>query len=251
MIKAYLKNGVITLKLAGGKEVSFVPGSAVTTIGDDKQNPYAQIPGVNLAALKKTAMQELNKLYDIDETVPEKVLCALDAGRKNGFYTNHTFSVSFESLEGTTVLAVSLKDANELLAFEIICALHSKKPLKKCENCDGYFFPTGRSDAIYCDRLDSDGYPCKKIGAHRQYRKNSRQDNIKALYDKTTKHNRYLKSRGAIAQRDYERWIEAVSKLYSGYKKGTVSEYVLTARLDEELTAPARSSRREMSDYLL
>lgn len=253
MVKAYLKNSVITLHTANGREASFVVGSAVTSITENRgaQSPYALFTGANLSAVAKQAGQELDRLYAMQDLSPDQVLCAMDEGRKNKLYTGRAFSVSLETVNGEAVFAVSLKDASDLLAFEIICAVHSKKPLKKCENCGGYFFPAGRSDAIYCDRIGSDGFSCKKIGAHRQYRKNSRTDSVKALYDKTTKHNRYLKSRGLISERDYDRWMQTVSELYGRFKNGEIVERTLITRLEEELTVSSRSNRREISDYLL
>ena len=99
--------------------------------------------------------------------------------------------------------------------------------------------------------MGADGFSCKKIGAHRQYRKNSRIDDVKAMYDKITKHNRYLKNRGVISQWDYDRWMTAVSESYADYKNGKLSERTLLARLSEEVAAPTRSARRDISDYLL
>lgn len=235
MIKAYLDNNQITLKTTKGTEVSFPAGAGVT--GSITPSPYKLFPK---SSVKASAM--LDKLYASRHLTFSEQMALLSG-------TN--FSVSIEEKDGDSVMAISLKTAEDLMALELLVALKNKKLLKICEHCGAYFFPQGRSDAVYCDRIGVDGFSCKKIGAHRQYRKNSRENDIKALYDKTTKHNRYLKNRGAVSERDYDRWMQTVSESYAAYKNREISEHTLLSRLSEDLTATSRNSRREISDYLL
>ncbi len=252
MLKAYLINGTIKLRAENGKEVVFSAGSAVTRLAEEKENsPYALFSGVDLKKLTKTAECELEKLYEITISAPEQVLYQMDEGRQNKRYLNCTLSFSYEAENDAAVTTVLLQNADALLTLELICAIQSRKRLKKCENCGKFFFPVGRSDAIYCDRTGTDGFSCKKIGAHRQYRKNSRADSVKVQYDKITKHNRYLKNRGMVSEREYDRWLKTVSELYTGFKNGNISERTLMTRLGEELTSSRISTRNSISDYLL
>lgn len=235
MIKAYLDQNQITLVENGKQLASFSAGAAATDSLDE--SPYKLLAK---SGVKKSAT--LDKLY-ASRHLPIEEQMALFAGKN--------FTMSVETEDGKAVVAIALKTAEDLLWLELLVALRNGRPLKKCEHCGAYFFPQGRSDALYCDRVGADGFSCKKIGAHRQYRKNSRINDIKALYDKTTKHNRYLKNRGVISERDYDRWMTAVSESYAAYKNGNLSENTLLARLSEEVTSSARSARRDISDYLL
>lgn len=234
-MKAYLNHCQITIKTADGFTMSFPAGAAATGTLDD--SPYKL-----LFKTEPKASAILEKLYQ-SRHLPFEEQMALFAGK--------AFSVSLESIDEKVLPVVSFKTADDLLVLEILVALAHKRPLKKCENCGQYFFPQGRSDALYCDRIGADGFSCKKIGAHRQYRKNSREDDVKVLYDKLTKHNRYLKNSGKIAERDYDRWMAYASESYAAYKVGDISERTLMTRLTESLTPAARSARGDISDYLL
>ena len=235
MIKAYLDQNQITLVEDGKQLASFSAGAAAT---DSLEiSPYKLF---SKSGVKKGAI--LDKLY-ASRHLPLEEQLALFAGK--------SFTMSVETKGEKAAIAIALKTAEDLLIFELLVVLRSGRPLKKCEHCGEYFFPQGRSDAVYCDRVGADGFSCKKIGAHRQYRKNSRIDDVKAMYDKITKHNRYLKNRGVISQWDYDRWMTAVSESYADYKNGKLSERTLLARLSEEVAAPTRSARRDISDYLL
>ena len=235
MIKAYLNKNHIILKTSKGKVFQFAAGTAITDMLDD--SPYAQFPKG-----KTKAAALLEQFYAAqDLSIPEQM--ALFAGIG--------FSVVIEESDGKAVPVITVKSAEELCALELITLMKSRKPLKRCEHCGEYFFPQGRSDAVYCDRIGADGFSCKKIGAHRQYRKNSRANDVKAMYDKMTKHNRYLKNSGKISERDYDRWMASVSESYAAYKNGDISERTLMTRLSETLSPAGRSARRDISDYLL
>lgn len=229
---------------------AFAPGAALCALTDGvlENSPYRMVSEGNEKELMKLAREELAKLYSLSGE--KNKIAAMDKGRKTPFYTERSFSVSVKTVDEKAVTVFSAKAAQDLFLLEMLLLIASGKPLKKCEHCGGFFVPSGRSDAVYCDRIGTDGFSCKKIGAHRQYRKNSRIDGVKALYDKQTKHNRYLKNRGKISEREYERWLSSVSELYAGYKNGKVSEAILSAKLRETISEAA-VSRRSISDYLL
>ncbi len=234
-MKAYLDHNLITLQTAEGTKISFSAGAAVTGMLPD--SPYTLFG----KSIPKTGAI-LDKLYASRH---------LSFSEQMALFCGKTFSVSLEMVDGKAVPVVSLKTADELVTLEILVALKNGRPLKKCENCGDYFFPQGRSDALYCDRVGADGFSCKKIGAHRQYRKNSRENDVKVLYDKLTKHNRYLKNNGKISERDYDRWMASVSESYASFKNGDISEHTLMTRLSETLSPAGRGARRDISDYLL
>lgn len=252
MIKAYIKNGTIRV-VSGKKSTEYPTGAAAVSLGGkwDFENPYAYFADYNEEQLAKLVASELAKLMAINDFNME-TLAEFDNSRKAKLYFGKGFTISYEADE-TVVPCFTLSSAKELFALEILTAAMAKKPLKICENCGGYFFPSGRTDSVYCDRKLENGYSCKKIGAHRQYRRNSRANDLKKLYDKVTKHNRYLKSKGAMSTYEYNNWMSEASKKYADYKAENITSAEFEAwLLGKDITpAPRSRSRSTISDYLL
>lgn len=252
MIKAYQKKGKITLISAGSKKVSFSAGSEIINVLDNEsKSVYRLFSDFSAPNFKSAVLKELDRIFALSSLSRYELFGALDKGRKNKLYTGKEFKTSFETINGDAVWTFILESAYDLLAFEIITAIESGRPLKKCENCSQYFIPSGRSDSVYCDRVGKDGFSCKKIGAHTKYRKNSRADEVKKLYDKITKHNRYLKSKGAIYERDYDRWMKTASSMYADFKNGSISENTLINWLSKDISETPSGARGGISDYLL
>ena len=252
MIKVYIKNATITV--TSGKKVCEYPvGAGAVSLGNkwDFENPYAFFSDYDEKELAETAHSELDKLYALD-SLNADTLAEFDSNRKNKLYTSKNFTMTLEYNEGIIPCFI-LTTATELFALEIISAVAAGKPLKICENCGKYFFPSGRTDSVYCDRITENGYSCKKIGAHRQYRRNSRANDLKKLYDKVTKHNRYLKSKGTLSAYEYSNWMNEASKKYVSFKSDKLSAVEFEAwLLGKELkSAPRSRSRSSISDYLL
>ena len=252
LIKAYIKNGIIRV-VSGKKSVEYPVGAAATSLSGkwDFENPYTYFADYNEEELTKLANSEFSKLIALN-TFDVDALAEFDNSRKNKLYFGKSFSISYELVD-TVVPCFILESAKELFALEILTAAMAKKPLKICENCGGYFFPSGRTDSVYCDRLTENGYSCKKIGAHRQYRRNSRANDLKKLYDKVTKHNRYLKSKGTMSAYEYNSWMSEASRKYADFKleKITPAEFEAWLLGKEEVPAPRTRSRNTISDYLL
>lgn len=251
MVKAYIKNGIIRV-VSGKKTAEYPAGAGAVSLGGkwDFENPYAFFADYNEAELSKLANAEFAKLIALNDFGME-TLGEFDNSRKNKIYFGKSFNISYELVDEVVPCFV-LASAKELFALEILAAAMAKKPLKICENCGGYFFPSGRTDSLYCDRILDNGYSCKKIGAHRQYRRNSRANDLKKLYDKVTKHNRYLKSKGAMSAYEYSTWMNEASKKYADYKAENLTAAEFEAWLSgKEVPAPRTRSRSTISDYLL
>ncbi len=252
MIKVYIKNNIISV-VSGKKKIDYIVGAGATSLCSkwSFENPYALFGDFNESELKSFARNELSKLitlnsFDIDS------LARFDAQRKNKLYVANNFTMSVEA-DDDVVLCFTLNSSKELFALEILTAAMLKKPLKICENCGEFFFPSGRADSVYCDRITENGFTCKKVGAHRQYRRNSNLNEIKKLYDKVTKHNRYLKSKGALSSYEYDAWIKETSKKYSDFKLNKISSAEFEAWLLNKEYTPSNRTRRNnsISDYLL
>ncbi len=252
MIKAYINDGELTVS-SGKKAITYTVGAAVTNLGGkwDFENPYALFSDYNEVELAKLAKSELSKLILLDYFNLDS-LSEFDTSRKLKLYIGKTFTMSLEQ-EETVMPCFLLSSAKELFALEILSAAAIGKPLKICENCGEFFFPSGRADSVYCDRITESGYPCKKIGAHRQYRKNSKQSDIKKLYDKVTKHNRYLKSKGSLSAYEYSSWMNEASSKYADFKAGSLDASDFEAWLlgKETTPAPRTRARNTIQDFLL
>ncbi len=252
MVKAYINGNVITVN-SGKKNIEYLTGSGATSLCSkwDFENPYALFSDFDEKELKAFAKAELSKLIAL-ESFNLNSLAEFDKGRKNKLYTSRKFTLSLE-FDKTLIPCFLLETAKELFALEILTAASLNKPLKICENCGEFFFPSGRADSVYCDRITANGYSCKKIGAHRQYRRNSSLNEMKKLYDKVTKHNRYLKSKGTLSSYEYDSWMSQTSKMYADFKADEISAPEFEAWLTGKEYTPARrtKSKNSISDYLL
>jgi len=254
LIKAYINKGIITI-VSGKKKIEYPAGAGAVSLGNkwDFENPYSLFDDYNDAELSKLANSEFKKLIELDD-LSLSALGEFDAGRKAKLYISKNLNMSFELFENEIIPCFALTSAKELFILEILTATYIKKPLKICENCGRFFFPSGRADSVYCDRITENGYSCKKIGAHRQYRKNSRANDIKKLYDKVTKHNRYLKSKGSMSQYEYNNWMSEASSKYADFKSEKLSPADFEAWLlgkEPTIEKPRVRSRNTISDYLL
>ena len=251
MVKAYIDGGKVSVS-SGKKQIEYPVGAGATSLCSkwDFENPYAFFNDYDEAGLKTFAKAEFAKLIALN-TFNIDTLSEFDSGRKNKLYIAKNLTLSLEIKEKVLPCFI-LNSAKELFSLEILIAAILGKPLKICENCGEYFFPSGRTDSVYCDRIMENGYSCKKIGAHRQYRKNSRMNDIKKLYDKVTKHNRYLKSKGTLSEYEYNNWMKEASKKYANFKADNLSGAEFEAWLLGKEYAPApRRTRSTISDYLL
>ena len=252
MIKVYISASDFSV-VSGKKKIDFKAGAAATSLCGkfDFENPYALFSDYDEKELKAFAKAEFSKLIALDGFNAD-TLAEFDSARKNKLYTSRNFTMSVELID-TLVPCFTLNAAKELFALEILTAAALKKPLKICENCGEFFFPSGRTDSVYCDRITQNGYSCKKIGAHRQYRRNSSLNEMKKLYDKVTKHNRYLKSKGSLSSYEYNNWMSEASQKYADFKADDISAGEFEAWLTGKEYTPTRRSnnKNSISDYLL
>lgn len=252
-MKAYIENGHIALMIEGEKQLRFSAGSALTTMDtlEKAQNPYALFADYQPKAFHALIASVLDSLYALGKASAAELMASLDASLTDKLYIDKKFNMSFDFIDGQAVPVFFIESAHDLLALELMLVLNHGKLLKKCSCCGKYFFPEGRSDTQYCNRVGKDGYSCKKIGANRNYRKQGRADSVKILYDKVTKHNRYLKSKGVLTDTEYTRWMTEAAAQHTRFKNGEISESTLTSWLSGETTAPRTQKRNEISDYLL
>lgn len=252
-MKVYLKGDVLGLAENNSKRAEFQIGTGITTIGEKNgvKSPYTYFEDCDEKAMKLLADRALNTLYDAEDTSAD-LLMQLPIFAADTLNLGREWKMSLSSDDGEIVPAFTVHTTYDLMALELLLIIWQKKTIKKCSCCGKFFFPTGRKDALYCNRVGKDGYACKKIGANRKYRMQSRNDDVKTMYDKITKHNRYLKSAGLIDEDDFAQWMKEATTHLAQLKNGEISERVMIDWLSSDLVSTVRPVRRnEISDYLL
>ncbi|MBR4890378.1 MAG: hypothetical protein IKU15_03720 [Clostridia bacterium] len=253
MIKAYVKNGVITLMTDDKKNIRFLAGTALIALEETEANhgPYSMFKDFNPSSISKRAEKELEDLYEIKGTTLTEKLFVLDSTRENKLYENREFKMNFELIFGELLPVYALETTMDLFSFELIQAASYGNILKKCECCGKFFFPSGRIDTIYCDRIGEDGYSCRKIGANRQYQKQVKLSDAKKMYMRVTRRNRYLRNKRVITEYEFINRKNQALAAYSMYKNGEISEDTLARRLSEDYAETSYNRREEISDFLL
>lgn len=85
--------------------------------------------------------------------------------------------------------------------------------IKKCKNCGKYFFPTNRSDELYCDGLSpqESTMTCKQYGTNRLWYQRQKKDEVAALSRKVAS------SKGMLAKRNPD--IPQYARSYEYFKE--------------------------------
>lgn len=106
----------------------------------------------------------------------------------------------------------------------------SSQPLVAlCQYCGRYFIPKTKKVTLYCDRATNNS-TCKKEGARIKHKNKIESDPVLHKFIKE-KHRRYMQcerypiyTNGYSSFERYYNWLDKVSELIEGYKKGVVSE---------------------------
>jgi hypothetical protein len=71
----------------------------------------------------------------------------------------------------------------DVMYFELMNVVKGNIVIKRCENCNRYFVPVGRNDAMYCNRIaPGSEKTCVEIGAIRKYEKDIENNPIRKAY---------------------------------------------------------------------
>lgn len=100
--------------------------------------------------------------------------------------------------------------ASALISIKKI--VRSGKQIKKCKNCGKYFFPSNRSDELYCDNQspESPDMSCKEYGTRRLWYERQKEDELATLSRKIAS------AKGMLAKRNPD--IPAYAASYSYFK---------------------------------
>ncbi len=120
------------------------------------------------------------------------------------------------------IASYSCENIDEFFAICMITIYNEKYIISKCQNCNKYFVPYRKNDAIYCDRISpqKDNKTCKEYASKRP-------KGVLELYRKIymKKFARVNRNKDNFTYKnDFETWKETAEKLKSDYKKGIVSD---------------------------
>ncbi len=97
----------------------------------------------------------------------------------------------------------------DILYFELMNVVKGNIVIKQCENCNRYFVPVGRNDAMYCNRIAPGSQkPCVAIGATKKYEKEIENNPIKNAYRKEYKRRYALRRKGKIEESAFIKWAD-------------------------------------------
>lgn len=119
------------------------------------------------------------------------------------------------------ISSYSCENIDEFFSICMITIYQESYIISKCQNCNKYFVPYRKNDAIYCDRISpqKDNKTCKEYASKRP-------KGVLELYRKI-----YMKKFARVnrnkdnytLKNDFEIWKSQVEKLKADYNKGTLS----------------------------
>lgn len=128
------------------------------------------------------------------------------------------------NLENTGLTSIyTIKSSLSLLLFEIAHCIQSNAGFVKCQNCNKYFVPEGRSDTLYCSYSSPQNKEktCREIGAQIARANKEKTDIVTGTYRKiymrykmmTRRHpyNREIKTKFDQLTTDMKEWRERLS----------------------------------------
>ena len=105
--------------------------------------------------------------------------------------------------------AYVLGSLHDYLQFELIKFILADLPLLKCQNCGRIFFPRGRPDVKYCDKVaEGETLPCEAIGATRVYQHKVAGDPIFKAYNRAYKRMNSRVKYKTITHEEFRLWSD-------------------------------------------
>lgn len=104
----------------------------------------------------------------------------------------------------------ALDTAWDVIRHSMFMMISQNVYFKHCDCCGCFFIPQGRSDAIYCDRPNSEhgGEPCNRVGAQQTAKEKRKEDPIENIYRKAYKRMYQRMDNEYITFEKYETWLD-------------------------------------------
>lgn len=129
-------------------------------------------------------------------------------------------------------------EINDILSyclFVITKFSNSQKVLKICQNCNDYFVPSKRSDALYCDKLHDNDRTCKDMG----YENKVKDNEVYKEYRKVYKRKHAFKQRqidlDPNVQSKFDQWVYDANLQMQAYNSGEISKNLFLSWLHNKI----------------
>jgi len=142
------------------------------------------------------------------------------------------YDIKKKSGKYTIVEMWKVKSIFPLLYEEFFLMVKNNILIKRCSNCDEYFFPSNRIDTEYCDRVnEKTGKTCKDIGAMKAYQEKVKSDPVLKEYNKTyqakyaatVRKHRSNPLRKKKAQDELKEWTDLAKKKINEAQNGNIT----------------------------
>lgn len=193
----------------------------------------------NIKNSKNKLIEELEFLQNnFENLTPMEKLYLIDYNRKllgkSPYYTENYFTSTFEpskifikkyenkdniinEFKNKTVEIVEtfiLNNNDDLIRFELIQVIKNNIKINKCNLCNNYFIPLGRTDTLYCNRIyKNQNKTCEQIGARLKYIEKNKENPIHIQYEKAYRRMYSKQRRNVISKNQFFNWTEKAKNL--------------------------------------
>ena len=152
-----------------------------------------------------------------DTRTPVERYCKLE--QEDSFFRKHWHSTFMTTLGvwdaemGKSVRFTVLETIDDMLRYEMVQLLIEGVGYKFCKNCGMPFIPSGRSDALYCDRvMTGQEKPCNKIGANLAAKKKVNSNPALKIYRQAYQRMNKRMEQGYLEREEYDAWVKAAAE---------------------------------------
>ena len=130
-----------------------------------------------------------------------------------------------------------------LMRFELMKMITQGVMVKKCENCNRYCIPDGRSDIEYCTRSLSDQHDktCQSIGALKKHQQKTQKNPIHKEYSRAYKRNHSRVGAGSMSQSEFLAWSDEAREKRDLCLAGKIDSFTFKEWLNKDRKYKKRS----------
>ena len=130
------------------------------------------------------------------------------------YYLEKPFRTFYGRVDTKKVEQLYVIDSiDDLFRFEFVKMIEHDIFIKKCKNCEHFFIPKRRTDAVYCDRIyGNSGRKCTEVGAMMRYEKKVAENPILEAHKKAYRRFNSRTRTKKMTQSEFMLWSEEAAK---------------------------------------
>lgn len=122
------------------------------------------------------------------------------------------------------VQMTELYTIQDFLRYHLLQALFHSVNITRCNCCMNYFVPLGRSDTIYCDRINPEyDAPCSKIGPQLMAQEKRENDPLSRIYHRAYKRMNQRMTAEYITYEEYDAWYQEAKRRKVSCEQGEIT----------------------------